>query len=79
MNIGAKRLIEHLGIRNARPIATVSFTSGDQFTMYQANGRVFVVQMFTNDNGFEVYVPVSASLSIDTTLAKLDEYIDGTI
>jgi hypothetical protein len=79
VNIGTNRLIEHLGIRNALVGETITLRSGDQITLYQANGRRFVVHVYADGGGFEVYVPVSPSLSIDTTLAKLDEYIAGTI
>ena len=80
MNIGTERLIGHLGIRNARLLMTTTLsTSGDQLSLYAANGRTFVVQIFADGGGFEVYTPVTPSLSIDTTLAKLDEYIAATI
>lgn len=75
-----QRLIAHLGLRNARLLMTTTLTNGSsQLSLYVANGRTFVVQIFEDGQGFEVYTPVTASLSIDTTLAKLDEYIAGTI
>lgn len=74
------RVMEHLGIRNAKLLCLVDKDNfGGQLRMYQANGRVFILQVFEGGNGVEIFAPVSASLSLDTTLAKLDEYIFGTI
>lgn len=75
-----QRVMEHLGIRNAKLLhLELTDNLGGQLRTYQANGRVFILQIFPEGQGIEIYTPVSASLSLDTTLAALDEYIANTI
>lgn len=79
-NSANQRVMEHLGIRNAKLLCLVQNDNfGGQLRMYQANGQVFIVQVFEGGNGVEIFIPASRSISLDTTLAKLDEYIDGAI
>jgi hypothetical protein len=71
------RIINHLGMKHNAKLLAVADLGDGGIALYQANGRIFIIQ---HGDGFvEVMVPVSPSLSIDTTLAKLDEYIAGTI
>jgi hypothetical protein len=75
------RIRDHIGIRNGRLLQVFyAPQDGSESTiyMYQANGGIFTV-LVSDDGSVEVMAPVSRSLSIDTTLAKLDEYIAGTI
>ena len=73
-----ERVMGHLDgmVHNAQLLMV---TPDGQMRMYRANGRVFIVQVFPDNCGVEVFIPASASISLDTTLNKLDEYIQGTI
>jgi hypothetical protein len=74
------RLMNHLGmVHNAQLLYARADDIGGEIRMYQANGAIFVVQVYPDGNGVEVFIPATRSLSVDTMLAELDKYIKGTI
>jgi hypothetical protein len=59
---------------NARLLATVDGPNNSDIGFYATRGGVALVQWYENDQGFEIYVPVSRSAKTEDTLNALRAY-----
>jgi len=48
-----------------------------QVASEEGSPKVFLVQRYQGDTGFEVYTPATKSLRIDDTLDALDEWLES--
>ena len=52
---------------------------GGYLDFFSVNGNVLILQTYANYSGFEVWTPLTTSQNMDEVIAKLHEYVVGTL
>lgn len=56
---------------HARPLATVKGPNKSTLDFWAADGQVYIIQEYANEEGFEIYKPTTDTNDWDTVLASI--------
>lgn len=65
----------YLEDNKARLIRIEAFGNNEQLWWVVINGKLFLIQEYANNEGWDIFIPVDDSNRVDRTLKKLDQYV----